>query len=232
MVDRLGGLQPTCGTRALRAARCDHRYPARVRITAKPAVQARLSFLSMNGRIRNVPSASVTGSAPFQVSSRKQPRWAASGPLTVPEANRSPVRREAPLTVMCASCWAAVQYIWEKGGLEIRCPLSRTSRRRSRPQGCVPRRYGSGARHGHESSIDAVCPPHVELLDRGGEVAFPCRKLALLALDLLLAPLDLLEPVVAGGGREGERGEQGHQQGDGPEPTEVCPARPHPINPS
>ena len=40
--------------------------------------------------------------------SRAGPR---SGPLTVPDANRSPVRSVAPLTVMWASCWAGVQYI-------------------------------------------------------------------------------------------------------------------------
>ena len=38
----------------------------------------------------------------------KEPRWSFWGPLTVPEAYRSPVRRLAPLTVMCASCCAAV----------------------------------------------------------------------------------------------------------------------------
>ena len=41
----------------------------------------------------------------------KEPRWSLAGPETVPEAYRSPVRRLAPLTVMCANCCAAVQYI-------------------------------------------------------------------------------------------------------------------------
>ena len=67
-------------------------------------------------KVRVEPSASGSGSWPFQDSSMSEPRWSRSGPLTVPEANRSPVRSAAPLTVRCASCWAAVQYISPNGG--------------------------------------------------------------------------------------------------------------------
>ena len=61
------------------------------------------------------PSA-PNGSAPPHDSSRNEPRWSRSGPLIVPEANRSPVRSEAPLTVMWASIWAGDQYIVRYGG--------------------------------------------------------------------------------------------------------------------
>ena len=60
-------------------------------------------------KLRTDPSASVSGSAPPQLSSSRQPRWSRSGPLTVPEPNRSPVRADAPFTVMWASICAAVQ---------------------------------------------------------------------------------------------------------------------------
>ena len=46
----------------------------------------------------------------------KAPRVSFSGPEMVPEANRSPVRVEAPLTVRCASIWAGDQYISRYGG--------------------------------------------------------------------------------------------------------------------
>src|SRR5581483_7577158 len=52
---------------------------------------------SRNDRV--APSGSVSGSAPFQLSSIRDPRWSGDGPETVPEAKRSPVRSEAPLTV-------------------------------------------------------------------------------------------------------------------------------------
>ena len=57
-----------------------------------------------------------TGSVPPQVSSMKAPRVSFSGPEMVPEANRSPVRVEAPFTVRCASIWAGDQYISRYGG--------------------------------------------------------------------------------------------------------------------
>src|SRR5581483_2399524 len=59
---------------------------------------------------RGAPPTSI-GAVPFSVSSSRQPRWDASGPLTVPEANRSPHRSAAPLLVRWASIWAGVQYI-------------------------------------------------------------------------------------------------------------------------
>jgi hypothetical protein len=37
-------------------------------------------------KVRVEPSASVSGSAPFQLSSISEPRWPGSGPDTVPEA--------------------------------------------------------------------------------------------------------------------------------------------------
>jgi hypothetical protein len=51
----------------------------------------------------------------------------------VPEANRSPVRSEAPLTVMCASIWAGDQYIDAYGGRLTTSPLSSTSMSIARP---------------------------------------------------------------------------------------------------
>ncbi|CAM5390494.1 hypothetical protein SALBM217S_02637 [Streptomyces griseoloalbus] len=41
------------------------------------------------------------------------------------------MRREAPFTVMWASCWAAVQYMVEKGHSETVWPLIVTVMRRS-----------------------------------------------------------------------------------------------------
>src|SRR5438270_1797773 len=104
---------------------------------------ATVSPSSRNDRVE--PSASVSGSAPFQVSSMSDPRWPGSGPDTVPEAKRSPARVEAPLTVMWASIWSAVQYIVANGGRDTTEPLSATSIDRSRPHGPLRRRYGSGA---------------------------------------------------------------------------------------
>jgi len=86
-------------------------------------------------KLRTDPSGSVSGSAPPQLSSSRQPRWSRSGPLTVPDANRSPVRVEAPFTVMWASICAAVQYVVAYGGRAASCPFSRTSSSRSRPHG-------------------------------------------------------------------------------------------------
>src|SRR5581483_9899043 len=74
-----------------------------------------------------------------------EPRSPGDGPETVPEANRSPVRREAPFTVRWASIWSAVQYIVANGGRDTTEPFSATSIDRSRPQGSARRRYGSGA---------------------------------------------------------------------------------------
>ena len=71
------------------------------------------------------------------VSSINEPRWSGPGPLTVPEAKRSPVRSDAPLTVRWASICAGVQYIAANGGRETTWPLSRTSSARSRPQAAL-----------------------------------------------------------------------------------------------
>ncbi len=46
----------------------------------------------------------------------------------VPLANRSPVRSDAPLTVMWASIWAGDQYIAAYGGRLTTSPLSTTSK--------------------------------------------------------------------------------------------------------
>ena len=78
---------------------------------------------------------SSSGSVPFQVSSRSEPRCSRSGPLTVPEPYTSPVRSDAPFTVMWASCCAAVQYIEENGGSATTVPLIATEMRRSKPPG-------------------------------------------------------------------------------------------------
>ncbi len=52
----------------------------------------------------------------------------------MPEANRSPVRVDAPLTVMCASIWAGDQYMLAYGGRETTSPFHSTARSMSRPQ--------------------------------------------------------------------------------------------------
>ena len=54
--------------------------------------------------------------------------WDEGLPLTVPDANRSPVRSEAPFTVRCASICAGDQYIAEYGGRDTTSPLSSTSK--------------------------------------------------------------------------------------------------------
>ena len=84
---------------------------------------------------RVVPSGSVTGRLPSQVISSRQPRSPGRPPETVPEANRSPVRSAAPLTVAWASCCGAVQYMPAAGGWEITWPLTAISIDRSSPHG-------------------------------------------------------------------------------------------------
>ena len=56
----------------------------------------------------------------------------ARGPEIVPEAKRSPTPSDAPLTVRCASCWAADQYRWRALVRATAVPLSSTSRSRSK----------------------------------------------------------------------------------------------------
>ena len=64
-------------------------------------------------RPRGTPSCSRRrariGRAPFDVSSISEPSLPGSGPEIVPDANRSPVRIDAPFTVACASCCGIVQ---------------------------------------------------------------------------------------------------------------------------
>src|SRR5699024_11721607 len=63
----------------------------------------------------------------------------------VPEANRSPVRAVAPLTVQCASIWAGDQYMWAYGGRETISSFHSTSRSMFKPQSWLPRKYGRGS---------------------------------------------------------------------------------------
>src|SRR6266545_6986496 len=64
--------------------------------TPDPLLRAVMTTSSPSMRkVRREPSARVTGRSPFQASSRKEPTWSGSGPETVPDANRSPVRSDA-----------------------------------------------------------------------------------------------------------------------------------------
>src|SRR5271165_2941588 len=120
--------------------------PKPIRVPPAPGAVAVIVTSSASWRkVRTDPSARVSGSAPPQLSSSRQPRWSRSGPLTVPDAYRSPVRVEAPFTVICASICAGVQYMVANGGRAITWPLSRTSSARSRPHLPVSARYGSGS---------------------------------------------------------------------------------------
>ncbi len=115
--------------------------PKPIRGPASPGAVAVIVSSSWSCRkVRTDPSARVSGSAPPQLNSSRQPRWFRSGPLTVPEAYKSPVRVEAPFTVMWASICAGVQYVVANGGRDTTCPFSRTSRARSRPHFCVSAR--------------------------------------------------------------------------------------------
>ncbi len=75
-----------------------------------PGAPARIVTVSpsSNPSRRTAPSASSTSSVQPQVSSSRLPRSRRVGPDTVPDANRSPVRSDAPLLVRCASCCAGV----------------------------------------------------------------------------------------------------------------------------
>ena len=78
------------------------------------------------------------------------PRCPGSGPDTVPDASRSPVRRWAPLTVRWAICWGTVQYrpanVVRLTVSAATAPAGRrsTASRRSNAQSSSRRRYGSG----------------------------------------------------------------------------------------
>ena len=63
------------------------------------------------------------------------PRVSLAAPDTVPDANRSPVRAEAPFTVMWASICAGDQYISRYGGRETTSPFHATSSSTSSPHG-------------------------------------------------------------------------------------------------
>src|SRR5215471_4720276 len=75
-----------------------------------------------SSQARLLPSGRTSGSRPAHVSSMSDPYWSGCGPLTVPDANRSPVRTQAPLTVMCASICAGLQYMVAYGGRQTTCP--------------------------------------------------------------------------------------------------------------
>ena len=97
---------------------------------------------SRNDRV--LPSASSNGSAPFQLSSSAT-RCCRSGPETVPEANRSPVRNEAPFDVIWAIICAGVQYMSRNRGRDTTASFTWISSARSRLHACSRCvRYGGG----------------------------------------------------------------------------------------
>lgn len=79
-------------------------------------------------KVRAEPSRSRSGRVPPQVSSISDPASPGPGPLTVPEAYRSPVRSAAPFAVRCASSCAGDQYICANGGRDTTSPLSSSSK--------------------------------------------------------------------------------------------------------
>src|SRR5690606_3780422 len=85
--------------------------PSAIRPPLVPGATARTVTVSPSSRA-NRPSG-PNGSCQPLLSSRKEPSVPGPGPETVPEANRSPVRTEAPLLVRCASICAGLQYIEE-----------------------------------------------------------------------------------------------------------------------
>src|SRR5690606_16008110 len=103
-----------------------------------PGAVARMQTSSPSRRkVNSLPSLSVIGSEPPQQISRKDPRWKRSRPEMVPPAKKSPARSPAPLMVMWASIWAAVQYVSANGATETTSPLSRISICRSKDQGAA-----------------------------------------------------------------------------------------------
>jgi hypothetical protein len=102
--------------------------PRAIRPPFAPGALARRVTVSPSSRnVRSRPS-QANGSWPPHDSSRKEPRCSRAAPLTVPEANRSPGRTDAPLTVRWASIWAGDQYIAAYGGRLTVSPLSTTSK--------------------------------------------------------------------------------------------------------
>src|SRR5690606_38258293 len=118
--------------------------PKPIRPPPAPGAVAEITTSSPSSRkVRGSPFTSI-GSLPPQVSSMNEPRWSGPGPEIVPEAKRSPVRVDAPLTVMCASICAGDQYISRYGGRLTTWPFQATVSSMSSPHGALSRRYGSG----------------------------------------------------------------------------------------
>src|SRR5580700_8236276 len=133
--------------------------PRAMRPPTVPGAVAVIAIVSPSTRnVRGSPL-TVIGSAPPQVSSMNAPRWSLHGPEMAPEANRSPVRVDAPFTVRWASIWAGDQYIDAYGGRETTSPFHSTARSMSSPQSCVSRRYGSGGGSWPGSGTPPPPPP-------------------------------------------------------------------------
>src|SRR5258706_11152993 len=120
--------------------------PNPIRAEPFPPHHPRIVTLSPSARnVRVEPSARASGSEPRQVSSMRLPRAVRSGPDTVPDPYRSPGRNDAPLIVVCASCWAKVQYMSVKSVREIVVAFSSTSSSKGIAHGRTARRYSAGA---------------------------------------------------------------------------------------
>ena len=91
------------------------------------------------------PSGRASGSRAVRRQLDQRPALAGLGPLTVPEAKRSPVRSDAPLTVMWASICAGVQYIERTAaGRRRGRSAGPPARGRAPTAGSASSRYGSG----------------------------------------------------------------------------------------
>src|SRR5207237_150132 len=72
---------------------------------ASRSAEARMITVSPSSRKRRTaPSGNVSGLVPFQQISSIEPNESGVGPLIVPEAQRSPMRRLVPFEVRCANC--------------------------------------------------------------------------------------------------------------------------------
>src|SRR5690606_13713137 len=114
--------------------------PNPIRPPPAPGAVAEMDTSSPSCRNVRTSPLTVIGSRPPQVSSMNAPRWWRCGPEIVPEANRSPVRADAPFTVMWASICAGDQYISRYGGRETSSPFHSTTSSMSSPQSSLPRR--------------------------------------------------------------------------------------------
>src|SRR5436305_8646342 len=100
--------------------------------------------------VRVSPFGNGSGFDPRHDSSSRLPYEFGVGPLIVPVASRSPVRRLQPLTVWWASCWQTFQYRCFAFDRQTVCgpfdpaPRIATSRWTSNDQSPGERRYGSG----------------------------------------------------------------------------------------